>query len=305
MKKQKLLKGSLIAIMAFSGTALFAQEEIILSPKDMIPADTGYYIGGVYKDKNPQDGIDEFYNKCVDEYGDASHNEAGVQQGWTYNKCMIMPTCWPKDAVDDHTLATIDHAEGYIELTKTKYAGTDSAILGYIISPAVKNLVSLDLEASPDVSSNTTRHIYYWIEYSKDNGTTWEAAYIQDETEFKTGDAHTYDATTHPEFEEMINASKENPIVIRIMSAPQADPPGGQRVKIHYVKIMAEKVSGIKDKTIEDLSIKVVNNVIIAEESISVYTITGQFINSGKSIEVPDGIYIIKSPLGISKVFVE
>ena len=134
-------------------TNLQAQQDIILDPAELIPADTGYYIGGVDKDKN-NDGQDEHYNGCSDEYGDASHNESGEQQGFTYNRCMIMPTCWPKNAVEDHSLAEIDHAEGYIELTKSKYAGTDSASLGYIITPSIANLVSMTLETSPDVSSN-------------------------------------------------------------------------------------------------------------------------------------------------------
>jgi hypothetical protein len=306
MKKHKLFKQSVTALLAFMGMSLFAQEEIIFSPKDLIPADTGYYIGGVTKDKN-QDGIPEFYNGCIDEYGDASHNEAGVQQGFTYNRCMIMPTCWPKNAVDDHALAEIEHAEGYIELTKSKYPGTDSAQLGYIISPAVTNLVSLYIEASPDVSSNDTRHIYYWIEYSKDGGTTWEETYIQDETISKAGDAHTYDASVYLEFEEMVNASKEGPVVLRIMSTPQETPPGPQRVKIHYLKIMADKVSAIKPVTLDFPLVKVLNNTIYMEDaSIEVYNMLGQHMGSGESIQVPDGIYLVKYPSGkIQKIRVE
>jgi len=306
MKKQKLLKQTMTALLAFMGMSLFAQEDIILSPKDLIPADTGYYIGGVTKDKN-QDGIPEFYNGCADEYGDASHNESGVQQGFTYNRCMIMPTCWPKDAVDDHSLAAIEHAEGYIELTKSKYPGTDSAQLGYIISPPVINLVSLYLEASPDVSSNDSRHIYYWIEYSKDGGTTWEESYIQDETISKAGDAHTYDASVYLEFEEMVNASKEGPIVLRILSTPQATPPGPQRVKIHYVKIVADKISAIRPVTPDNPMLRVFNNTIYSENNtIEVYNMVGQLIGSGKSIQVPDGIYLVKYPSGtMQKIWVE
>ena len=104
-----------VFIAAFSPIA-FAQEELILDPSELVPADTGYYIGGVYKDKN-QDGTDEFYNQCVDEYSDRHHNEIGTQQGYFYHKCMIMPTCWPKDADEDHSLS--DVSQGYIELGKT------------------------------------------------------------------------------------------------------------------------------------------------------------------------------------------
>ena len=38
----------------------------------------------------------------------------------------------------------------------------------------------------------------------------------------------------------MIDASEEGPIVLRIMSMPQEQP---QRVKVHYVKILADNVS--------------------------------------------------------------
>ena len=235
MKKQELLRQTVTTILVVFCISLFAQDEIILDPKDMTPADNGYYIGGIWRDKN-NDGIDEFYNGCVDEYSDASHNESGKQFGFTYNRCMIMPTCWPKDADEDHGLAEIEHAEGYIELTKTRYVGTDSVILGYILTPQVENLQSLTLETSPDVSSNDQRHIYFWLEYSKDNGTTWEETYLQDETVSKLGDTRTYDGSIYYQIEEMMNASAEGPIVIRILAAPQLYP---QRVKIHYIKIVA------------------------------------------------------------------
>lgn len=302
MKKQELLRQTVTAVMVVFCISLFAQEEIILDPKDMTPADTGYYVGGIWKDKN-DDGINEFYNGCVDEYGDASHNESGVQFGFTYNRCMIMPTCWPKDADEDHGLAEIDHAEGYIELTKTRYVGTDSAVLGYILTPQVENLQSLTLETSPDVSSNDQRHIYFWLEYSKDNGTTWELTYLQDETVSKKGDVRTYDGSIYFEFEEMMNASTEGPIVIRIIATPQTYP---QRVKIHYIKIVADVVSSVKDVKIEEQAFRVIDNVIYAEKgSVEVFNLLGTSMGSGEYVAVPEGIYIVRTSDGhISKVLV-
>lgn len=304
MKNKGLLKPCIAVILIVLCLGLFGQEEIILEPKDMTPADTGYYIGGIWKDKN-NDGTEEFYNGCLDEYGDANHNEAGVQFGFTYNSCMIMPSCWPKDAADDHALAMIDHAEGYIELTKSRYIDTDSAIMGYIITPPVKNLVSMYLETSPDVSSNPQRHIYFKIEYSKDGGTTWENAFIQDETISKSGDARTYDGSTYLEFEEMKTASVTSPIVIRILSDPQplAQP---QRVKIHYIKIVANKVSAVNEVKTEEPAFRVVDNIIYAEKgSIEVFSILGRLMGSGNSVAVPEGIYIIRTSAGqVSKVFV-
>lgn len=297
MKKHRLFKFIVTAFVASIAVSLFAQDEIILDPKDMTPADTGYYIGGVWKDKN-DDGIDEFYNGCVDEYGDANHNEAGEQSGFTYNKCMIMPTCWPKDAVDDHGLAEIDHAEGYIQLTKSRYPDTDSAVLGYIITPRIKDLVSLTLETSPDVTSTESRHIYFWIEYSKDNGTTWESSYIEDETTSKKGDSRTYDGSIYFAFEEMMDASAEGPIVIRIMSTPQEQP---QRVKIHYVKLVATLAGDVpvNEIKIENATFKVLDNVIYSEEGeIQVYSILGQFMGSGRSVAVQEGIYLVRTSDG-------
>ena len=304
MKKHGLLKLTAMAILVVFGFSLYAQEDIILDPKDMIPADTGYYIGGVWKDKNG-DEIDEFYNGCVDEYGDANHNESSEQFGFTYGGCMIMPTCWPKDAVADHGLAEIDHAEGYIQLTRTWYPNTDSAVLGYILSPPIENLQSLTLETSPDVTPLDTRHIYFWLEYSKDFGSTWENAYIQDETLSKKGDTRTYDGSVYLEFEEMKTASTESPIVIRILTAPQPES-YPQRLKIHYIKLVADKVNSIDKVKPDDPIFRVIDNVIYAENgSIEVFSILGRFMGSGNSIAVPEGIYIVKTSGGrISKVLV-
>jgi hypothetical protein len=310
MKKILHFKSLTMLIAACMPAGLMAQQDIIFDPAELIPADTGYYIGGVWKDKN-LDGIDEFYNLCVDEYGDSHHWEWGEQQGFTYNDCMIMPTCWPKDADEDHSEAEIDHPEGYIELTKTKYVGTDSARMGYIISPAIENLVSLTLETSPDVSYNDQRSIKFWVEYSTDNGETWEASYIEDETRSKKGDARTYDGSVYVEFGDMKAASAEGPIVIRIMSKPLIeDSYVSQRVKIHWLKIVADpstESAGTIPYT-NPGNIRVFKRTISATgEIIQVFNITGQHIGYGKEVTVKDaGIYIVRMESGAAhKVFVK
>ncbi|MBN1186990.1 MAG: hypothetical protein JXB49_32230, partial [Bacteroidales bacterium] len=189
MKKHLLLKIAIAAVIVAFCTSLRA-EEITLDPSALIPADTGYYIGGVWKDEN-EDGIDEFYNGCLDYYDDAHHNENGKQQGFTYAKCMIMPDCWAKNADDEltHELSLV--AQGYIEIGKTRYLNTDSARMCYIICPYLENLEKLYIEASPDVSSNEQRHIWFYIQYSTDQGNTWvEDLFIKDETISKFGDLH-------------------------------------------------------------------------------------------------------------------
>ncbi len=314
MKKQKLLKQSITAILAFIAIGLFGQEKIELSPKDMTPADTGYYIGGVYKDKN-NDGTDEFYYQCVDEYGDANHNESGIQQGFTYNRCMIMPTCWPKDAVTDNSLATIEHAEGYIQLTKTKYLGTDSAVMGYLISPQISNLDSMVIEVSTDAAASTSRHIYFDVEYSADGGTTWSGdddIYIRDEGLTKKGDYCRY-TSEDPDFGlafgEFITASKANPIIIRIMTTDQSSTTSGsQRLNVHHVTIYATKATvAVKQVISKQPIINVTDNVITSESGrIIIYNTLGQYMGEGESVSVPDGIYIIRSANGgTAKVFVE
>ena len=309
MKKILRLKNLTVLVVACMSAGLTAQQDIIFDPAELIPADTGYYIGGVYKDKN-EDGIDEFYNLCVDEYGDSHHWEFGVQQGFTYNDCMIMPTCWPKDAVDDHSLAEIDHPEGYIELTKSKYPGTDSAKMGYIISPAIENLVSLTLETSPDVSYNDQRSIVFWVEYSTDNGETWEASYIEDDTRSKKGDARTYDQSI-VEFGDMITASTQGPIVIRIMSKPLIeDSYTSQRVKVHWLKIVADPSTESAEPVpySNPRHIRVFKRTISASgETIHVFNITGQYLGYGRSVTVKDaGIYIVRTESGAAhKVFVK
>ena len=293
MRKTVLLKLVISVFTAVMCLGLQAQHEFILDPSKLIPHDTGYYIGGIWKDLVGDDGIPEFYNGCFDAYGDASHNESGVQQGFTYEKCMIMPDCPSKDE-------PTNVAVGYIEIGKTRYVGTDSARLCYIISPSLVNLSKIYLEVSPDVSSQTWRHIWYYFEYSKDNGETWELTYIKDETVSKKGDIKTYDGSLYFEFEEMKEASEAGPIVLRLMS-------GEQRVKVHLLKITADEVtSGISVKE-DPVLFKVYENLIIASEGkISVYNPLGQLVGSGESVYVPNGIYIVKTSDGhIKKVYIE
>lgn len=300
MNKQLLFRTSMTVLAAFIAICLFSQVEIILDPAELIPADSGYYIGGIYKDKD-KDGTDEFYNKCVDEYGDASHNESGEQQGFTYNRCMIMPTCWPKDADDDHNEAAIEHPEGYIELTKTKYVGTDSAVMGYIITPPIENLDSMRIEHSPDVSYLTNR-IYFLLEVSKDNGATWENVFIEGETQSKKGDVSKWDGSVSAEFQAIKDLSRNSSIIMRIMTKPSTTEYRSQRLKIHWIKIVAEKASLIRPVTTEDIIVKVSNNQIYTEQGqIQVYNLLGQLMGSGNYITVKSGIYLVRTPIGATR----
>lgn len=296
MKTNLLFKLINVAIMAIVGTNLIAGE-ITLDPSQLIPADTGYYIGGAWKDEN-KDGVKEFYNECYDAYGDASHNEISTQQGFYYHKCMIMPTCTSKSTQIDPPVAT-----GYIELTKTKYLGTDTAIMGYIITPPFTNLVSLYMETSSDISINPSRQVPYIIEYSTDIGVTWDTInFIKDNIAAEGGYRVTYEKDgAFVEFNKMIEASLAGPIKLRISSVQQPSPPGSQRVKIHKITITADRSTvGIKPAVLaEKYSVKVIGNLIEANiGNIAVYNQLGQILGSGKSVSVRSGMYIVKTANG-------
>jgi hypothetical protein len=292
---------STIFVMAFLmaiGISAIA-EEITLDPSKLVPADSGYYIAGVWKDTD-NDGIpDTFYNGCVDEYGDGDHREAGTQQGFTYRGAMIMPTCVAKG--DQPIVST-----GYIQLRRSWYLGTDSAVIGELVCPPVTNLQSLYMEVSPDVTPLATRHIYYIIEYSKDMGVTWEETFIRDESTSKNGDLKTYDGSVSLEFQEMIDASQSTPILIRIYTDPQDPSAGGQtypqRLKIHKIILTADKASGVKDIAADQSNILIRNNTVFAKTgSISVYNMMGSLVATGESVSLNSGMYIIKSDSGYTE----
>lgn len=282
-----------------------AQEEIIFSPADLEPHEDGYYKAGVWVDEN-EDGILEFHNGCEDYYEDdvyddgfydphENHAETGEQQGFTYVNCMIMPTCEHKSTPIDPPVAV-----GYIQMAACLYSNTDSAILSYVQTPAITNLVSIYLETSADVSINESRKIPYNIEYSKDYGTTWEPTSLSDNVLSQGGYRVTYDGSVYFEIQEMIDASKLSTIVLRIITNDRVveGASQGQFVKLHYLKLTADiptSVSSINSN--QSLQYRIDNHTIITnEETIQVYNLTGQLIGSGIRVTVPySGIYLIKS----------
>ncbi|MBN2274216.1 MAG: hypothetical protein JXR41_01605 [Bacteroidales bacterium] len=285
--------------------SLFSQNEIFFNPAELIPHEDGYYIAGVNLDLD-QDGNLEFYSGCFDAYENFlspqdNHHESGTQQNFTYINCMIMPTCTHKGTPIEPPVP-----DGYIQMAPSLYLGTDSASISAIISPAIMNLQSLFMETSADVSINDQRMIPYNIEYSKDNGLTWEITYIQDYVEAQGGYRVTYDSQSHLEFEEMINASKTDPVVIRISTNDVniERPLKGQYVKIHSMKLTADIASSITDVKVDDClsDLMVKNRTLSARHPVKVYDIMGRYVNSGQTIEFPsEGIYIVFLTNGKSK----
>jgi hypothetical protein len=314
MKTNNNYSPVLIAMVLFLSAGLYAQEEIILNPAELVPHQDGYYIEGVWVDED-NDGNSEFHNQCDDYFEDdmedgiydphVNHEETGEQQGFNYVNCLIMPTCEHKGTAIDPPVST-----GYIQMSACLYSNTDSAIYSYIQTPPVKNLVSIYLETSSDVSINEKRQIPYNIEYSKDNGTTWENTFLGDKVAAQGGYRVTYDGSLNLEIKEMIDASKTTPIVLRIITNDREveSPNKGQFVKLHSLKLTADKVSTTDIMKNSNIVIKTKNHSIISENhKIEVYNIMGKFIGSGKTVSVPaQGIYLVKTgEFSVQKIWVK
>lgn len=310
--RKTTLKSYITIILCIMGISAFAQNEIVIDPSKFIPHDDGYYIAGVWVDEN-DDGQDEFHNKCDDYYEDEDyikdgfydpnwmHQETGDQQSFKYFNCLIMPTCDSKGTPIDPPVAT-----GYIQMHACMYSGTDTAKYSYIQSPPVANLVSIYMETSSN-NSTDNRDVVYNIEYSKDLGTTWENTYFQDKIITQGGHRVTYDGTVNLEIQEMIDASKVNPIVLRIITNDRAATPQGQFINLHSLKLTGTLSTSIQSVKYSDVVIRTENLTILSESDIEVYNVMGQFIGSGKHIEVPAyGIYMIKPENGpVQKILVK
>lgn len=308
--KHRLGTGLLLLITGSTG--LLAQEEIIFSPADLIPHEEGYYITGVWVDDN-NDGIDEFYNGCADFYENTAspqenHVESGDQQGFTYEKCMIMPDCEPKGTPIDPPVHN-----GYIQIAPCIYSGTDSASLSYILTPPLRNLESLRLETSSDVSINDNRKIPYFIEYSLDGGTSWESSFVQDYVSAQGGDRKTYDGSGFQyAFKDMIDASDEGPVTLRIITNDLAAerPIKGQYVKVHYISITARLNTGMEEalQTAEPCFTVHRRTIISRKGEMSVLTLQGRLVATGTSISLPSaGIYLVRTHTdqSVHKIFAE
>ncbi len=245
MKHRYFYSFILLSFITVFVNNLFAQNYIEFEPYYLTPdADGWYYSGGWVSD-----GWDDstFYYGCDMEYRDADHWESGIQQGFTYANTIIMPTCWPKDAESDGVGSNV--SQGYIQLGKSMYYGTDSATYAYLISPELKNLDSLSIQLSPDVTPTSSRLISLDLEYSKDGGTTWsydnDEIYICVNATSKSGSTvhlNSDDSDWGMYFKEFMESSESNSIIIRFMSTDRSYfSQGSQRIKIHNIKIYADE----------------------------------------------------------------
>lgn len=305
MKKNFLLKLMIAFFMGAFVTAATAQDEISLIPSELTPSDTGYYLDGRMVDTD-NDGIEDTkFSGCEDYYGDADHDEVGTQQGFYYENCMIMPTCWCKNAQviveasgEDALDASLYVSKGYIEISKTKYSGTDSAHICFIKSPCIRDIKEIYIEVSPDVTYiEGDREIKCYIEFSTDEGETWsEDYYVTAEVESKNGNTYTYTADgDDTDMNAIAEASESSPIYIRLVS-------NDQRVKVHNWTITATEVEvGIQSIT-QDTPFEVINNTVYATSGkVYVYDLLGKTVGYGETVTLKQGIYIIRTNKGVSE----
>lgn len=338
----KLLTG----ILMLGSFNLLAQDEeefvpvdtiMVMDPGMFTPAETGYWKAGVQKDLLPPgggDGIPEFYNGCYDAYGDAEHNEDGIQHGWKYEDVIIFRGC--EMVADDDVIKGTQPAENWpavgniIQVTKHKYALTDTATFGYIASPHFTNLKSITVKVGTDLSINNNRQIYMLIEASRDNGATWEYvdndanAFIHQELSNQGGDIHTYSGDNSGEgFNAIKSLSQQTPIMLRFMPFPNI-PKGdenefGERLKFWEITIEAQTAPNTGggggegplavQREVKANPFVVKNQAFVATQGkdLYVYTLSGVLLGSGRTVPVCEGgLYIVKTADGgASKVYLK
>ncbi|MEP4531669.1 MAG: hypothetical protein ABJ004_01195 [Cyclobacteriaceae bacterium] len=339
MMKTQLLKSLTftMAVLAFAVSELYAQEfipvdtTIVMDAGDFTPHEDGYYIAGVDKDLVGGDGIPEHYDGCFDAYGDADHREVGNQNGWDYSNVIIFRSCSDDpETVDDVIKGT--QPEGWpsegnlIQVTKHKYALTDSADYGHISSPAFTNISSLSVYVSTDLAINNSRSIFMMIEASLDGGETWEyidnpdgTAFVYQQLTNQGGDIHTYTAGSNEGFDAIIAASQAGPIQLRFVSIP---PPftdtsvtNGERLNFWNITIEAQTAPKSNTETPLAVGLDKIHPFIIQNrhfianpgENLFVYNLSGTLLGKGKDVEVSQkGLYVVKTSSGATeKVFLK
>lgn len=338
MMKTRLTKNLLMTALAVlcSASGLLAQDDfvpvdttIVMDPGMFIPADTGYFVAGVDKDLD-EDGIPEHYEGCYDAYGDADHREDGMQNGWEYENVIIFRGC-DLDAQDDVIKGT-QPTENWptvgniIQVTKHKYAYTDSAQYGYIASPPFTNLQSLTVKVGTDLSLGG-REIFMLIEASLDGGETWEYidnpegnAFLIQQMLNQGGDIHEYIAGSgvNEGFDEIVAASETQPIQLRFLPVPPfgSDPSttNGERLKFWEITIEAKTAPNTgggggggplaSRPTMSQDPFVVSNYTFTATQGkdLYVYRLSGVLVGKGKEVPVYEsGLYLVRTGDGKAK----
>ncbi len=267
----------IIASLLLSTSFIKAQNYIEFEPYDLEPDEDGWFWSGDWISDGWNDST--FYDGCDMEYLDRHHWESGVQLDFTYNNTMIMPSCWPKNAEPDGVGSNV--TQGYIQLGKTMYYGTDSATYAYVISPELKNLDSLSIQISPDVTYQEGRRVIQLdIDYSTDGGITWSAdtdypEYIILDATSKLGTTFHLDENDEDwgaNFGEFVDASESGSILIRFMSTDHSyESQQSQRIKIHNIKIYADEYNAPFTLSSENSQGEITSEIIESGDSLNIF----------------------------------
>jgi hypothetical protein len=300
-----------------------AQTEFVLNAGDLIPHDDGYFLAGITYDFN-KDGIEDFVNGCPTDFDFEDyerrtptlktiyelHRESGMQEGFTYKNCMLMPVC------DQKYVATLDPALsfGYIQMRPLIDTTDLELSFSYIESPSIRNLQSITIETSPDVHIQADkRQIPYNIEYSKDGGVSYVLDYfISDVVQADGGSRVTYTTENSADFTQIQADSKTQNIKLRFSANYDLANLGakkGQYVKVHKISIVADEASTEVVPLTTNLP-QIQNTIVfrngafsVEKGSLNVFTISGQLIGSGQSVAVVKGLYLVVANDGTRKKF--
>jgi len=346
----------LIIYMIALGSAL-AQETFQFIGSEVEPLDEGFYVAGATFrwGSSPQSPTEFLANGCPGETINGYvidpedyerrfqaafdcesnpdgicvsfdlHNETGTHNGWSYKNVMILPDCNHK-FYDDEIQIDPQVSAGFVQMRPLLDTSSFDLQQSHIMSPYLRNVQSLMIEASADVSVRDSRQTPFFIEYSLDSGTSFvQDFFIYDYVDTQSGTRITFD-DSDPDFAQMMDDSEDTNIIFRVTTNYDDNDlkqDKGQIINIHKIEIVADsafvdseptdpkdpkdstEVLGVK-KLPRD-NIKVLNGVISADGvRLTVYTISGRFVGRGEAVEVQKGLYIITTDKGIrSKILIQ
>ena len=233
-----------------------------------------------------------------------AHNESGTQDGWSFKNVMILPDCDHKYINDAEPIDPLV-SHGFVQIRPLLDTSDVDLAPSYILSPLVRNVQSITIETSADISIIAdTRYIPYVIEYSLDSGLTFvQQYYITDEVDVRSGNRETYDEE-EPNFAQMMADSEDENIMIRVttnLDDPNLEEFKGQYVNIHKITIVADSAAEESTETVlqasrpkpSPSSIRVENGkVFVAKGTVSVFSLSGRLMGSGSNVSLRPGLYV-------------
>ncbi|MEO9477066.1 MAG: hypothetical protein ABJG41_16090 [Cyclobacteriaceae bacterium] len=331
---------------------LSAQETFQFIGSEVEPLDEGFYVGGAtYRwGSSPQSPTEFLANGCPGEtingyvidpedyerrYQSTGtcednpdgicvsfdlHNETGMHNGWSFMNVMILPDCNHK-FYDDEIQIEPQVSTGFVQLRPLLDTSAVSLQQSHIMSPYLRNVQSLVIEASADVSVRDSRQTPFFVEYSLDSGATFvQDFYIYSYVQTQSGTRLSYD-DSDPDFAQMMDDSEDKNIIFRITTNYDDNDlkkDKGQIINIHKIEIVADSAFIDSEEPDPDpdpdpkdpLStlnpdkddITITNGIISAGGiELTVYTISGRFVGRGEAVRAQKGLYIITTDTGIRR----